>query len=153
MNDKLGVANEVLASFAADTRITFTDCKWRVEWPRRNGEIVSYRWACRGQSFYPVWSRKWAHGGTACVALSQLVRWCSGKPVLPLSSWLYWASPTVQLLSAGAVEILKRNEYPETVRCVLCKNEILGALDWWHLGKVSGPCCHYASGCRQERKS
>ena len=24
------------------------------------------------------------------------------------------------------------------------------AIDWWHLEGVSGPCCHWTNGCRQE---
>jgi hypothetical protein len=105
----------------------------------------------RGQDFYPVWNRHWGHGGTASTALAQLVRWVRGLPVLPISTWRYWAGEKCELLSHGdsgkAIESLIEAGYPEKVSCVLCGKE-LSSFDWWSLDGVSGPCCYSPKECR-----
>ena len=80
----------------------------------------SRRWMTRGQDFYPVWKRMWSGGGTSMTALSQLVRWCKGAPVLSLSTWRYWCSSTVALLELGQIKPIEAAGYPESVPCVLC---------------------------------
>ena len=65
----------------------------------------------------------------------------------------YWASDKVQLLPNSAVETLRAGGYPPHATCVLCDEQIVGDLDWWHLDKVSGPCCGMRSGCRQARNA
>lgn len=145
--EKITVANEVLATFAS--------CQIS---QRKNGVFVSFRycgkdivrrWQCRGQDFYPVWHRIYPGGGTSSTALSQLVRWVQDKPVLPLSTWQWWAGDKCKLLKPEAVERLREGGYPVHVPCVLCHKTIQGGLDWWSLDKVSGPCCAWTSGCRQ----
>lgn len=145
---RLAAANEALRAFQPCAKIE----------PRKGGtyvvmnlcgKVLVRRWQCRGQDFYPVWNRLWPGGGTSVTALSQLVRWVRGLPVLPLSSWRWWASDTVQLLDIAAVESLAAAGYPERARCVLCGEEIVGRLDWWSLDGVSGPCCGWTTGCRQ----
>lgn len=143
------VANRVLATFAGDTRIEDAPGGLRVCWTS-GGKHYRRRWMCRNQAFYPVWSRLWPRGGTATVALSQLVRWVGGKPVLPLSSWRHWASEKVSLLPAATTDTLWLAGYPEFAFCVLCRERIVGGLDWWHTAAMSGPCCSFTSGCRQE---
>lgn len=149
------VANQVLQSFAPDTRIERRRGGWYVCWTRRNGEELSRRWMTRGQDFYPVWHREWAHGGTASTALSQLIRWMQGKPVLPLSTWKYWAGDTCKLLRhhpQDAIRLLLDAGYPEHSKCVLCGVSPIERFDWWSLDGVSGPCCSYTTGCRQKPK-
>lgn len=144
---RLEVANRALSTFSC-SRIERRRGGWYVCWPSRKGE-VSRRWSCRhGQSFYPPWSRKFPGGGTACTALSQLIRWQKDEPVLPLETWRYWATETVKLLPQAAVDDLGAGGYPEKVTCVLCGMPPKG-LDWWCLDGVSGPCCSMWSGCRQ----
>jgi hypothetical protein len=149
---KIEVANSVLKTFANSARIERRRGGWYVCWfyhNRSRGEIAK-RWSTRrGQDFYPPWSSKWIGGGTSCTALSQLVRWLREQPVLPISTWRYWASETIKLLPASAVDTLLAGGYPEKALCVLCGAE-LGSLDWWSLNGISGPCCSWTSGCRQK---
>lgn len=154
-SERLEVANQVLASFAPDSRITVERGKGvYVEWTaNRSQQHYRRRWqAMHGQDFYPVWSRIWGHGGTATTALSQLNRWVKSHPVLPLPTWRMWASERCKLLPLEAVELLAKGGYPEQADCVLCGNIITGGLDWWHLYGVSGPCCSWTNGCRQKGK-
>lgn len=150
---KLAAANRILEIIAPSTRIERRTNGWYITWTRFRGASMSRRWATRGQSFYPVWHRHWGHGGTCTTALSQLVRWCAGKPVLPISTWKYWTGKTVAMgreRGPEIVQILTEAGYPQSVDCVLCGNQIVGGLDWWHLDGVSGPCCGWTSGCRQK---
>lgn len=147
---QLEVANRVLATFAPESRIARRHGRWYVFWKLGDGKETWRRWSTRGQDFYPVWSRRWPHGGTACTALSQLIRWLQGKPVLPISTWRYWGMPAINLVRGDAVQTLLDGGYPEHADCVLCHQRIDGGIDWWHLGNVSGPCCGWTTGCRQQ---
>lgn len=152
--EKIEVANRVLAYFAQDTEIISKLNKSNkkiltIKWKLYNGKEYEKQWMTRGQDFYPVWYNKWAHGGTSCIALSQLIRWIKDRPVLGIESWRYWAKDNVKLLSNEAVDILENNGYPIKTYCVLCGNETRYN-DWWSLNKLSGPCCNWNSGCRQK---
>lgn len=149
---KLEAANKVLQTFARESRIERRKGGFYVVWPkyRGDGENVK-RWICRGQDFYPMWSNKWPHGGTACTALSQLIRWLRGQATLPIVSWRYWASDTCKLLPREAATVLLDNGYPEHAWCVLCDRQLTIGFDWWNLNGVSGPCCGMRNGCRQVR--
>ncbi|KKK49231.1 hypothetical protein LCGC14_2839420 [marine sediment metagenome] len=156
MINRLEAANRVLATFTT-SRIEKRPGGWYVVWSykawgKHKPEEVAKRWQCTGQDFYPVWNRKWPGGGTASTALSQLIRWLRGQPVLPISSWWYWVGKHCQLLPALAVQQLQDAGYPEHAHCVLCGKQINGSLDWWHLDGISGPCCGWTSGCRQESR-
>lgn len=151
VTESLATANVVLGTFF-DGWIEKRKGGWYVCWNDRfRPDHVSKRWQCRGNDFYPVWHHKYPGGGTSSTALSQLIRWVSRKPVLPISTWRFWASETCRLLPAEAVDVLLAGGYPERVDCVLCGNRIAGGLDWWRLDGVSGPCCSWRSGCRQQR--
>lgn len=144
--NKLEIANEVLKDFSC---VQLEKLKggmyvsWNIKKPIRR------RWQCRGQDFYPVWHNIYPGGGTSSMALAQLIRWCQDKPVLPLTSWRWWSGESVALVSKEAVDKLESACYPKVVKCVLCRNDIVGSMDWWSLNKVSGPCCSHLSGCRQ----
>lgn len=143
----LEIANRVLASFF-DGRIEKRKSGMYVCWSSRQGDMAM-RWQCRNQDFYPVWNRKYPGGGTSSTALSQLIRWVQGKPVLPISTWRMWSSEPCKLLPVSAVDHLLAGGYPEHVECVLCGVQISGHLDWWSLNGTSGPCCGWTTGCRQ----
>lgn len=149
---RIDISNRMLQCFAPDTLLRLESGYVIVEWINYKGK-QSKRWMTRGQNFYPVWSREWGHGGTACTALAQLIRWVQGKPVLPISSWEYWKSDRCKLLRHGdaddAIQRLLYNGYPQTANCVLCGLRLAYSFDWWSLKKVSGPCCNYTEGCRQ----
>lgn len=147
----IDVANEVLATFNR-SRIERRRGGWYVCWEDSRGDHAK-RWICRGQGFYPMWHYQWPGGGTASTALSQLIRWIGGKPVLPIASWRYWAGDTCKLLPLSAVERLLAGGYPEHTDCVLCGNRITGGLDWWSLDGVTGPCCSCTTGCRQRQST
>lgn len=154
--ERLLVANAVLECFAPGSEISWLPRKgWCVSWPTGKGIITRAWQRQQGQDFYPVWSHKWPHGGTATTALSQLIRWLRDLPVLPLGTWRYWTGDKIALgrdNGAKIVDLLLAGNYPEEANCVLCGNEIAGSLDWWSLEDVSGPCCHWGSGCRQKGK-
>ncbi len=146
---KVHIANQVLASFTV-LQIDHKSNGIYVSWPDYRGGMVTRRWQCRGNSFYPVWHNKLPCGGTATIALSQLVRWVQEKTILPLRTWHYWASERCHLLKASKVALLEEAGYPVRVNCVLCGNVIENGLDWWYLKKVQGPCCADWSGCKQQ---
>lgn len=150
---RIPIANRVLDCFAPGTIISHSPgIGMSVSWEGNNG-MMHRRWQTRGQDFYPTWSNKWGHGGTACTALSQLVRWVQGKPVLPLSTWRHWFGDKCLLARDRGDEGLKHlacGKYPDEAVCVLCKQPIVGGLDWWSLNGVSGPCCGWKNGCRQK---
>lgn len=157
-DERVEVANKVLKSFAPETTIVLDAHGYVVVcWKDHCGKLIERRWMTRGQSFYPTWSKLWCHGGTATVALAQLVRWIKGRPVLPLTTWMYWACDRVALLrqqndnGAAAIESLRDAGYPEVSKCVLCGVDLaIAGFDWWCLDGVSGPCCHHTQGCRQD---
>jgi hypothetical protein len=159
LETRLAAANACLSSFAKESRIERRRGGFYVIWthywlPVEQRKTFEKRWCTRpGQDFYPPWSNKWPHGGTATTALSQLIRWCRGQPVLPISTWRWWASDKCKLLTSEAVERLLADGYPEHALCVLCQEQIDGGPDWWNLDGVSGPCCGWTSGCRQQPPS
>lgn len=147
----LEAANRALASFSR-AQIERRVRGWYVSWEGHNGKLVSFRWTVRGgQDFYPTWSQKFPGGGTSCTAMSQLIRWCRGLPVLPIGTWRMWASERCKLLPDSAVDDLLASGYPDHADCVLCHKRIEGPLDWWNLDGVTGPCCGWTSGCRQKK--
>lgn len=155
---RMAVAQEVLGLFASGTRL-----EWRpgrgmfVVW-RRWGldDEVARRWQTSGgQEFYPVWKRQWHHGGTCSTALSQLIRWVQGRPVMPLSSWRWWTGPQVRLgreQGPKILELLRAGGYPETAVCVKCGKAITERLDWGNRGRVAGPICGNMTGCRHREE-
>ena len=146
---RIVAANLALESFARTVTINREIDGVHVSWEQR-GKRIDRRWQARGgQDFYPTWSRIYPGGGTSTTALSQLVRWVRGLPVLPISTWRYWSSETCKLLPRDAVDRLEADGYPADTPCVLCGGKIW-AIDWWHLGGVSGPCCSFRTGCRQK---
>ena len=152
MPSRLETANQVLVTFAPGASIRHRPCKggsYTICWTV-NERAYCRRWQTRGQDFYPLWKAHWCGGGTSLTALSQLIRWLRGVPVLPLASWEYWASPAVQLLPPAALDLLRQADYPVTVPCVLCQRPLTRGFDWWHLDRLRGPCCRLTEGCRQQ---
>lgn len=149
--ERLIAANGALKCFAADTEIVNRSSGLAVRW-QQSGRSIERRWQLqRGSDTYPIWHRNWGHGGTATTALSNLIRWIRGQPVVPLTTWRYWSTKTVYLMREKGdecCELLAAAGWPAVASCVLC-GRVVERFDWWHLGKVSGPCCHYRSGCRQ----
>lgn len=148
-------ANLALGCFTKNVLIEIFESRYFVSWDGHGGERVIKRWQLRsGQSFYATWSDEYPGGGTSMTALSQLVRWIQGRPVLPLSTWEYWAGESCKLARGRGqemVERLKHAQYPETTHCVLC-GRVLDGLDWWCLDGISGPCCPGTSGCEQKAR-
>lgn len=148
--EKLKVVNLVISKFAEKTVVEHRDNGWYVTWVVC-GKTTTKRWQLLGGgSMYPVWHRKWGHGGTCTTALTQLMRWLQGKPVLPLGTWRYWTGETVKMGDPSIVELLRSAGYPVQVKCVVCGDTIENGLDWWYLDKVSGPC-HFGGACRDKQ--
>lgn len=143
MEDRLEVVNKVLAEFAPGTVVKKEGSQgWTVHWTNYRGIEITRRWQVRrGGSFYPVWSKLWAHGGTCCAALTQLMRWLQGRSVLPLSTWRYWKSNGLAI-SCDSIESLARAGYPDRAVCIHCGEQISNGFDWYDLGKISG-CVHF----------
>lgn len=153
---RIEVANLVLTTFAPGTTIGIRpDGRVHVMWTNHSGPQCKV-WMTRGQDFYPVWNWRWGHGGTAATALASLIRWVRRRPVVPMSTWEYWADPNGnsrlmrQCDPAPSLQALRDAGYPMKAACVLCGRELNG-FDWWSLDGVSGPCCRYTDGCRQKR--
>ena len=149
-DDRIEAANKVLPFFANWTHISIDKSYLVVSWTDYKKAIISKRWMTRGQDFYPVWYRKWGHGGTACTALSQLIRWCKDKPVLSIKSWEYWGTEKYRLFrdnGENVIKILNDYNYPKEDKCVLCGKQPT-SIDWWNLNGVSGPCC-WGGVCRK----
>ena len=158
MSNKLQVVNAALAVFAPDTTVRRGTNGWIIEWDDYCGKTISRRWATKsGGSFYPAWHRHWAHGGTCCMALSQLMRWLQDRPVFGITTWEHWVSPSIGLSGGNPslLQILRDGGYPANQFCVLCGKIIdpkKDGLDWWHLNKISGPCCTNTT-CQREARS
>lgn len=149
---RLTAANAVLDIIAHRTRISRRKGGWYVSWVNHRLNEISRRWRTNSNgSHFPPWSHHWGHGGTATLALSQLIRWLQDRPVLPLSSWHHWCSDRLYLARSRGAEVcslLSDAGWPRLVACVLCGKEIEHARDWWDLDGVSGPTCSMSCGNR-----
>jgi hypothetical protein len=141
---KLGTVNRAIALFARNTTVRRGLTGWTVEWTDSRGKKHRRRWAVdAGQSFFPAWHHSWSHGGTACTALSQLMRWLQGRPVFGIGTWRYWTGEYIRLGSPEIIQVLTDGGYPAGQVCVRCGGAIGPdqGLDWWNLEGISGPCC------------
>lgn len=150
---KISVANQVLEAFAPETSISRGKNGFYVSWKTWRDKQVKKRFSRQsGSCFYPVWHRDWGHGGTACVALTQLVRWLQGQPVLPLATWRYWCGDTVKLIKKQDPEtiltLLERNGYPSEAACIFCGQKPR-RWDWYLTGQLEGVGCYPGTGCKQ----
>lgn len=150
LDDRLATVNQVLAKIAPGTIVIKGCAGWDVEWfdPIRARKI-NRRWAAH--ELYPVWHRRWGHGGTCCTALTMLMRWLQDRPVFGISTWEYWLSPTINLAKGdpGLIPLLKAGGYPQEQMCIRCGQEIPKGrgLDWWSLDGKSGPACSRSWTC------
>lgn len=156
---RLATANAACQLFIPETRLQARKGRVWCLWTDWRGKESAAPWATRGNDFYPVWHRRWGHGGTCCTALSQLVRFVQGRPVLPLSTWGYWCSDEVALArhrgadhAAVLLRTLADGGYPEFATCVLCGKSPIGRFDWFNNGKVSGPGCWYTAECKAKQR-
>ena len=154
MMERLIAANRVLKEFAHETQLSKSPSGHvLVHWSWGRG-VISRRWMCKNQDWYPVWQNKWPYGGTSTLALSQLVRWVQDKAVVPISSWIYWKKIGLfRHSNEECIKILLDNGYPEAVSCVLCGANLTSAIDWWSLGKVKGPCCPMNKDCKSIQRA
>lgn len=137
---KLKAANETLEIFAPGSKLLWIPGRGlHLEWKRGENTICRRYQLLNRSSHYPIWHKKWPHGGTACLALFQLVRWLQDKPCLSIRQWRYWAGNPVRLGDHRMVDILLAAGYPEAVECVFCGRQIVGQFDWFNDGSLSGP--------------
>lgn len=156
MNDRkarVEQVNQVLETFYPSAKILLDSRNHLLlQWLTTSGSTSLRYWVTRGNDHYPVWHHRAPWGGTCSVAISQLIRWCQGKPVFGMDTWLWWANDRVALADERTIAVLREIGWPEKPICVLCERPCAG-LDWWSLDGVSGPCCAYwnLSGCRQQK--
>jgi hypothetical protein len=142
---RLAASNAALAIFGPGygLHLEFTGRRAFVCWESKWEGRQRVQWVTHaGNDFYPTW-RKGPWGGTCSTAMSQLIRWCQGKPVLPLGCWKGWSGDGVRLAGDRGpelIELLRAAGYPERVACVCCGLPPIG-LDWFNRDGVSGPCC------------
>ena len=151
--ERIGAANEMLRIFHPEARLALKDGRIRVirdspPYFHDQPAILSH---CGDRLRHTY---KLACGGTVSQAIGQLVRWVRGETRLPRDTWEYWCGQTVWLARERGPELLAALDasgYCEADKtcCVLCGNPRIG--DWWSLDGVTGPCCGWRSGCRQQR--
>lgn len=159
--DRLEAANKALKAFPIGQMFQFEIRNnrlavwWTSTWTKKEPVKVSKVWQFQYDgSLWPKFDLP--TGGTMTQALSQLVRWIKGQPVMPIGVFEWWDSPTVKLMDGEGApirKILLDAGYPETVKCVICGEKPKG-LDWWSLDKLSGPCCSFGrceDECKQKR--
>lgn len=115
------------------------------------GKPVRLKWRAQSQgSDYPVWYNRRPFGGTCCRAVTQLMHWVRGKPVVPLRVWRYWCGKEVGM-NAEAVWLATAAGWPEDVPCVFCRKTITPAdrFDWYDCFGRDGPGC--VPGCEAWR--
>lgn len=82
-------------------------------------------------------------GGTLETILVQLILWHQGKPHRPLSAMRLWVDRGAG--NEKFLQLLEKYGYDtqELCKCVLCGEYPIkdSGLDWWKLGKNSGPVC------------
>lgn len=141
-------ANRIVKHFIPYAQIRIRNARICIHWKVGKKTHLKQFAVRNGQCFYTVWRAPW--GGTCSLALAQVVRRLQGKPVFPLRTWKYWASPKVMIANDGPalIDELVSCDWPDLVPCVLCGKTIhQGHLDWWSLDGVSGPYC----GCLRVR--
>lgn len=87
-------------------------------------------------------------GGTDEQTLCQLILWYRGLPRLPARVLGHWQERHSDFLPA-----LLNAGYDDarSTLCVLCHQPFVG-LDWWSVGRITGPCCSHDRGCRQKER-
>lgn len=144
MEERIACSNAALAIFAAGVSLEFKGRRCFVKWTAYGGEPTRKQWITSGNDFYPTWhARRGYWGGTCSTAMSQLIRWCQGKPVLPLGCFRNMCGGGVKLAGERGgelISLLAAGGYPEEVPCVKCGGELKG-LGWYNDGGVSGPGC------------
>jgi hypothetical protein len=156
--DRLAVANTVLrtlGNFELSWQLRRGFC---ITWQNYKGETHSKRWACDRGSFYPqVNTGQMGIGGTHTTAISQLVRYCQGRPCLPLNSWRYWGGKSVMLWRDlrdrdTALSALENSDYPKTPVCVFCGGDLAGQQwDWYSLRTGVEGCGCWGRKCQDDQ--
>ena len=145
---RLATANAALQCFVPDTRLELRNGRVFVCWENYRGKPASRMWMTRGGSFYPMWSHKWAHGGTCTIAMAQLVRWVRGLTVLPMTTWEYWVGERVGLAGwrgkdkqEELLATLRNAGYPLVSTCIFCGKSPIGRFDWYSYRGKEGTVC------------
>lgn len=157
--ERLELANKVLKTLG----------DFELSWQPRRGLCISWtwrgtcftkRWTCDRGSFYPRFDTgSMGIAGTGTTAISQLVRYCQGKPCLPLSSWRYWGGKSVRLWTelrdrCIAIALLENSDYPKAPICIFCGSNLTGQQwDWYSLNTGTEGVGHWGRKCQQANKT
>lgn len=161
--EKLSLVNQVLSTFIHDSKylkeikLEFREGYYFV-WELQDGRQRSKKWITKKGSFYPSCTDSIPLGGTMTQAISQLVRYCQGRAVLPLSTWCYWGSDSIKLWQDPtardkAISLLEESDYPKSPICIFCGNEILNGFDWYYLPPKMEGCGHWGKSCQKQQAS
>jgi hypothetical protein len=89
------------------------------------------------------------------VAISNLVKFCQGQSVYPLSVWKYWAKINLwsdQAIAADSIEKLEAIGYPQKPVCIFCQKTIGGAWDWYDSVTLKKTGCACEPSCREQEE-
>lgn len=142
---RLKVANQVLSTLG-NYELSF-DRGFYLSWINWRGNKITKRWSS-SVNFHPPFHKQIELGGTGIIAITQLVRYCQGKTVLPITTWKYWGSDHVKLWKSDdqkefAITSLQSSDYPSNPTCVFCGADLTGdKWDWYYLPKEGVGCLH-----------
>lgn len=140
--DRLGLLKAVVAAGWPGIEVWYDRGFW-FSWPDGRGGRTAKRWVAsyRGSDF-PKWSHEKPAGGTWCRVVTQLMRWCRGRPVIPLRCWRYWCGPAVGV-KPEVLRLVAAAGWPEVVPCIACGRPIGPdeRFDEYGRGGVDGPGC------------
>lgn len=158
-SERIVVANRVLQTYEPAIELYQGGRELRVRWDIRHS--AKQRGDCdfparlRHDGTWPMYGyHKFPTGGTGQQSVAQLIRYVRDLNRLPIDTWEYWASKTVQLCTDETVQILAASDYGNPLKtcCVLCgtTDYSLRGLDWWGLDGLTGPCC-WGGRCRKDK--
>lgn len=152
--EKVEVVNSILKTFGHDFNLTKESGYFYLEWKNWKGQPVKKRWS-GDRSFYPPFYNKLGVGGTVTVAITNLVKFCQGQSVYPLSVWKYWAKIKLwsdQAIAADSIEKLKTIGYPQKPVCIFCQTTIDDTWDWYDSVTLKKTGCACKPSCREQEE-
>jgi hypothetical protein len=141
---RIVAANSILNTFVPGVVLYQGERELWMSWGRVGPRFRTFPARLRGEGDIPQYGyRQRPCGGTGMQALAQIIRYVRDLPRLPMDTWEYWVSSTVQLGSIDTLTLLRAAGYdhPSKTRCVLCKGPYKRGIDWWSKDGVTGPCC------------
>jgi hypothetical protein len=143
-SERLAIVNIILSEIAPGTTVSKSLRGWIVTWHKYRKGTISKRWCTDKGGHNPSWGDSWCHGGTCQRALVMLMRWLQEKTVPPMRVWRRHQKNGLKIKS---LHLLSEAGWPEEPMCIVCDHPVLltQTVDWWQIGKIDGPCHHFAN--------